>query len=294
MPFPSSLPSYAGFTSTHTLQADNHAAQSNQEQADITAIATKVGTGASTPTSTSVLVGNGGGTSAWGQIALSNMVSGVLPVGNGGTGISSLGSGVATFLGAPTSANLAAALTDETGTGSNVFANTPSLVTPVISDFSNAIHNHTNNANGGLLNGANAIIDGTLTPNELVASAGTSWVAQSILPNFTGFSVNPIVSASFIQIGKTIIYSVYPTVNGTSNANTFTISAPVISSNAAPFMWYAPATVVDSGSTSANPGQVSLPNNSTTITVSFNWSQPAIWTSSGAKSAAFTLIYQAA
>ncbi len=48
------------------------------------------------------------------------------------TGVSGLGSNVATFLTTPSSANLAAALTDETGTGAAVFANTPTLVTPVI------------------------------------------------------------------------------------------------------------------------------------------------------------------
>lgn len=48
------------------------------------------------------------------------------------TGISGLAANVATFLATPSSANLAAALTDETGTGANVFANTPTLVTPVL------------------------------------------------------------------------------------------------------------------------------------------------------------------
>ena len=48
------------------------------------------------------------------------------------TGVSGLGTGVATFLATPSSANLAAALTDETGTGSVVLANTPTLVTPVL------------------------------------------------------------------------------------------------------------------------------------------------------------------
>ena len=46
--------------------------------------------------------------------------------------VSGLGTGVATFLGTPSSANLASALTDETGTGAAVFANTPTLVTPVL------------------------------------------------------------------------------------------------------------------------------------------------------------------
>jgi hypothetical protein len=46
--------------------------------------------------------------------------------------VSGLGTGVATFLATPSSANLASALTDETGTGALVFANTPTLVTPVL------------------------------------------------------------------------------------------------------------------------------------------------------------------
>lgn len=48
------------------------------------------------------------------------------------TGVSGLASGMATFLGNATSANLASTLTDETGTGAAVFANTPTLVTPII------------------------------------------------------------------------------------------------------------------------------------------------------------------
>jgi hypothetical protein len=48
------------------------------------------------------------------------------------TGVSGLAANVATFLATPSSANLAAALTDETGTGANVFANTPALVTPIL------------------------------------------------------------------------------------------------------------------------------------------------------------------
>lgn len=48
------------------------------------------------------------------------------------TGVSGLGSNVATFLATPSSANLRSAVTDETGTGALVFANTPTLVTPVL------------------------------------------------------------------------------------------------------------------------------------------------------------------
>ena len=42
--------------------------------------------------------------------------------------------GALTFLGTPTSANLAALLTDETGTGANVFATTPTITTPVLTN----------------------------------------------------------------------------------------------------------------------------------------------------------------
>lgn len=48
------------------------------------------------------------------------------------TGVSGLGTDVATFLATPSSANLRAALTDETGTGAAVFADSPTLVNPVV------------------------------------------------------------------------------------------------------------------------------------------------------------------
>lgn len=46
--------------------------------------------------------------------------------------IPTLGAGVATFLTTPSSANLSAAVTGETGTGALVFANSPALVTPIL------------------------------------------------------------------------------------------------------------------------------------------------------------------
>ena len=55
------------------------------------------------------------------------------------TGVSGLGSNVATFLGTPSSANLRAALTDETGTGSAVFATSPTLVTPVLGTVTSGV-----------------------------------------------------------------------------------------------------------------------------------------------------------
>lgn len=48
------------------------------------------------------------------------------------TQIGSLATGISTFLQTPNSANLAAALTDETGSGANVFALSPSIADPTI------------------------------------------------------------------------------------------------------------------------------------------------------------------
>lgn len=46
--------------------------------------------------------------------------------------LAGFGTGVETFLGTPSSANLRAALTDETGTGAAVFATSPTLTTPTL------------------------------------------------------------------------------------------------------------------------------------------------------------------
>ena len=55
------------------------------------------------------------------------------------TGVSGLGTGVATFLATPTSANLISAVTNETGTGSLVFATSPTLVTPALGTPSSGV-----------------------------------------------------------------------------------------------------------------------------------------------------------
>jgi hypothetical protein len=78
------------------------------------------------------IASGGTGSTSTTFVDLTTNVTGTLPVANGGTGITSFGTGVATFLGTPSSANLAAAVTDETGSGSLVFATSPTFVTPVL------------------------------------------------------------------------------------------------------------------------------------------------------------------
>jgi hypothetical protein len=73
-----------------------------------------------------------------GSLTLGGSITGFLPTA-GGTMTGNIvfnagqfGTNVNTFLSTPSSANLAAALTDETGSGAAVFATSPTLVTPVL------------------------------------------------------------------------------------------------------------------------------------------------------------------
>lgn len=97
--FPTSVISPVDPLNTDKLNNPSHSAQHQSHNAEIVAIESKVGTGSSTPSTDTFLIGNGSGTSAWSSL---------------------------------TSAQLRARISDETGTGVAVFATTPTLVTPVL------------------------------------------------------------------------------------------------------------------------------------------------------------------
>ena len=80
------------------------------------------------------------------------------------TGVSGLGTGIVSFLATPTSSNLISAVTDETGTGALVFANTPTLVSPVIGAATGTSLSLT----GTLSAGTSSVTSSTISGNETV------------------------------------------------------------------------------------------------------------------------------
>ena len=113
-------------------------------------------------------------------LPLSTGVTGTLPVANGGTGITSFGSGVATWLGTPSSANLASAVTDEPGSGALVFASSPTLEGTVTLNQTNAATNtsaaitNTNDDKGTLWNFTQSRSGGAPDANFLFGHGGNS------------------------------------------------------------------------------------------------------------------------
>jgi hypothetical protein len=95
------------------------------------------------------------------------------------TGVSGLGTGVATFLATPSSANLLAAVTDETGTGALVFATSPTLTTPISATLTAPASTNLTLAGGSsgaslvLGQGANGAVTATLPGTGLATIVGT-------------------------------------------------------------------------------------------------------------------------
>jgi hypothetical protein len=124
------------------------------------------------------------------------------------TGVSGLAAGVATFLATPSSANLAAALTDETGTGANVFANSPTLVTPALGTPSSLVGTNITGTAAGLTAG-----------NATTAAAATTLAT-------TNFSIVESGGKLFFKYGATNIASMDSSGNFIALANVTAYDTP--------------------------------------------------------------------
>lgn len=93
-------------------------------------VATFLGTPSSANLATAITDETGSGLLVFGTSPTITLENGTgLPIS---TGVSGLGAGIGTFLATPSSANLASALTDETGSGVAVFGTSPTIATPVL------------------------------------------------------------------------------------------------------------------------------------------------------------------
>lgn len=147
--------------------------------------------------------------------------------------VTGLGTGVATFLQTPTSANLAAAVGDETGSGALVFATSPTLVTPALGTPASGIM--TNVTGLPLTTG----VTGTLP----IGNGGTGQTTASAAFN----ALSPITSVGDLILG-----------NGTNSATRLGIgtNGQVLTSNGTTASWSTPAANVSSfsaGTTGLTP-----------------------------------------
>lgn len=167
-----------------------------------------------------------------------------LPVSSG---ISGFGIGIATWLGTPSSANLAAAVTDETGTGALVFATSPTLVTPALgTPASGVLTNCTGTAAGltagNATNATNATTAGGFTPSQApgannivvldaggVMAAGTVPLARMIRAGGNGEMQGSGTTTATLDLGTVVagdrIHLTGDVVIGTANSPIFTKSA---------------------------------------------------------------------
>ena len=121
------------------------------------------------------------------------------------TGVSGLGTGVATFLATPSSANLAAALTDETGSGSVVLATSPTIASPTITGTGAIAGTFTGNLTGNVTGNVSGSA-GTVTNGVYTTDTGT--VTSTMILNGTIDNVDIAAGAAIaktkLNLGGTI------------------------------------------------------------------------------------------
>lgn len=100
------------------------------------------------------------------------------------TGVSGLGSGIATFLATPSSANLLTAMTTSTGSGLLVFATSPSFTTPVLGTPSSGNLSNCTGYPGVLQYAANASASITAAVNTGYVTTNASAVTVTLPTTF--------------------------------------------------------------------------------------------------------------
>jgi hypothetical protein len=189
--FPASADTFPSLSSSEFLGAAGTIglAQLLTDLGDATeATEAKLGTGSSIASAGKVLRATGAGASAWGQIDVTT--------------------DVASF----TSANLRTLLSDETGTGAAVFADTPTILTPTIASFTNAQHTHTNAAGGGQIPTA-GLADASITARKM----GRTWYAGEGAGGF--MSGGAVITVATVSITLEVTSDIAVKGLGSGNTN---------------------------------------------------------------------------
>jgi hypothetical protein len=175
-------------TASSATTSPSHASQHANVNDSVKAVEAKVGTGASTPVVSTLLFGTGTGTSAWTQL---------------------------------TSAQLAASLSDETGTGKAVFATSPTLITPAVDTI-----NESTPSNGVTVAGIN-LKSGVITTASSVSNTNISGVSAIKITNPYKFRARRVAALSLgASSFQKIVFDTKDFDTG-NNFTTGTFTAPV-------------------------------------------------------------------
>jgi hypothetical protein len=108
-----------------------------------------------------------------------------------------------------------------------------------------------------------------------------------------GFSANQTQVSRFSVVGNNCTVIIARSANGTSNATTFTQTAPITSANIANMAWVGMGPGADNGVSGATPVLSRITNNTTTINLYRDWTVGgAAWTAANAKGADTQLTYE--
>lgn len=144
------------------------------------------------------------------------------------TGIAGLGTGVATFLATPSSANLLAAMTTSTGTGSLVFATSPTFVTPALGTPASGVMTNVTGTAAGLTSGiTNALKSASTTVNVSSATApatGQVLTATSSTTATWQTAPTPVNTVSFSATPAFNLALGDQTITLTGNVTSFTVT----------------------------------------------------------------------
>jgi len=202
MSYPTSIDSVPEPSATSPTNNPSASGVSVAQTNAIVALETKMGTGSSTAVAGQVLTATGTGTSAWAPVTLSSMATGVLPVVNGGTGV-----------------------TTKTGTGNVVLSSSPVITTPTGIVASDVGLGNVNNTSDATKNAATA----TLTNKSMDGGSNT-------FTNLTGSSL----ANGTVNTVNTKLDTINHTFNTGSSSDFSTTSATYVDVTGSSFTYTAP------------------------------------------------------